>query len=96
MIQAGLEFTEEFRLASIMKSLAYRSQKRAFDLLLLRLQTVVSTMWVLKTKTRSSGKAASTLNHRAISSSPNRYSFSLYLSQYLNNSHLEKGPSGDQ
>ena len=42
MIQAGLEFTEEFRLASIMKSLAYRSQKRAFDLLVLKLQTVVS------------------------------------------------------
>jgi hypothetical protein len=42
MIQAGLEFTEEFRLASNMKSLACRSQERAFDLLVLRLQRVVS------------------------------------------------------
>jgi hypothetical protein len=42
MILAGLEFTEDFRLASNMKFLACRSQERAFDLLVLRLQTVVS------------------------------------------------------
>jgi hypothetical protein len=42
MIQAVVEFTEEFRLASNMKFLACRSQDRAFDLLVLRVQTVVN------------------------------------------------------
>ena len=56
MIQTGLEFTVEFRLALNMNSLACRRQKKG---ICPAGTEVKATMWVLKIKHRSSGKTAS-------------------------------------
>lgn len=62
---------------------ANRDQERVSDLLGLKLQAVVSCVtWVLGSKLKSSGKAASFLSHRAISSVPGSVDCNMPMSSW--------------